>query len=291
MRIIHFSDLHVWRMRLDWDLYPRRFLGLANLALNRARVFPHRVAERLARQLTEEEADAVIFSGDLTTTSYSGEFDLGRKLMTPLMEKYGDRFLTIPGNHDRYTPRVTRERWMEQRFLHGEQKRVALRSLSEKLSALLIDASFPQLIWARGKIDAETLDAISALLENEKQNKRDVIVVCHYPIAYPQRLGGLHRALDGHGLIGEAMLRERIDQPPVVAYLHGHEHRRWAVRLNRIVSLNAGSAGKLSSRPADGPGYISFNIQNGVVENVEAVYLRAPDFEEWTRRNLEIEPL
>ena len=42
MRILHFGDLHVWRMQVEWDdpLYPKRFLGGANLLLNRRKRFP-----------------------------------------------------------------------------------------------------------------------------------------------------------------------------------------------------------------------------------------------------------
>ena len=58
-------------------------------------------------------------------------------------------------------------------------------------------------------------------------------------------------------------LRELIDRPPTIAYLHGHQHERWAMRGKHALYINAGSAGKLSRRPNEGPGYL--RIEDGAL--------------------------
>ena len=74
LTLIHFGDLHLWRYGLGGDPWPKRLLGLANLKLRRGRQFPTRIAEAVGEQLAREEADYVLFSGDLTTTALPAEF-------------------------------------------------------------------------------------------------------------------------------------------------------------------------------------------------------------------------
>ena len=106
MRILHFGDLHVWQLQVEWNdpFYPKRFLGGANLLLNRRKRFPPALGQAVLHQIAQEEADLVVFSGDLTTTALRAEFALAQSLLAPLQEKWGERFFILPGNHDRYPP-------------------------------------------------------------------------------------------------------------------------------------------------------------------------------------------
>ena len=57
LTLIHFGDLHLWRFGVDRDLFPKRLLGLSNLALRRRRAFPQAVAHALVEKLHGEKAD------------------------------------------------------------------------------------------------------------------------------------------------------------------------------------------------------------------------------------------
>src|SRR5262245_57743066 len=109
--LLHFGDLHLWRIGFGGDFFPKRFLGITNLILRRRKKFPPYIADLLKQRLVAEAADYVVFSGDLGTTSLPSEFAAGAEFMQPLLAKWGERMLLIPGNHDRYTPRSAREKW------------------------------------------------------------------------------------------------------------------------------------------------------------------------------------
>ena len=75
-----------------------------NLIFSRKKHFPPPLADTVINAIRKEEADAVLFSGDLTTTSLESEFKKAADAFAPLYEKWGDQLIVIPGNHDRYTP-------------------------------------------------------------------------------------------------------------------------------------------------------------------------------------------
>ena len=114
MRILHFSDIHFWRIQIGPDpYYPKRSLGLLNLIFSRRKHFPRSLADTAIKAMLQEEADTVLFSGDLTTTSLDSEFREAADAFSPLYEKWGDKLIVIPGNHDRYTPKSVKAKLYE----------------------------------------------------------------------------------------------------------------------------------------------------------------------------------
>ena len=71
MRILHFSDIHFWERHFEWQdaWYPKRTLGFINLSLFRHKKFPPSYAQSVCEQILKEDADLVIFSGDMSTMS------------------------------------------------------------------------------------------------------------------------------------------------------------------------------------------------------------------------------
>ena len=284
MRFLHFSDIHVWSLSIGGDYYPKRLLGLANLMLRRGRKFPESVARRFIERLAAEEADAVFFTGDLTSTSSQREFEKGREIFQPVMEKWGDRFLAIPGNHDRYSPGAIVERRFERIFLQHEQRYPFVKRFDSNISIVGIDVSEPHLITARGRVTNETLSSLSAELHGETQEGRAVIVLGHYPFlnVYP---GGIHSPWQ-HRLIGMGRLRHLVDRKPVIAYLHGHWHQRWALSLEHCLCLNAGSAGRIGRNNGREPGYLRIDVENQTVSKVTAVFLMPHEYEQWGEKTI-----
>ena len=289
MRIIHFSDIHVWLKTPGMDLYPRRILGLANLLLVRARSFPRDIQQRVCARIAADQADSVLFSGDLTCTSQIGEFQYGRRMMEPLFEKYGKSLIAIPGNHDVYTPYAQRKQHFEKWFLQYHQPTVFCRTLNDELSVIGIDCSFPQKLYARGKITDRQLDQVRKLLDQEEQQGRSVMILCHYPIAFPPSKELELKCSHSHGLIGDYKLRDLINRKPVIAYLNGHLHVRWAMRMGQVININSGAAGKLGADLKNAPGYVRFDVEDSEVSNLTCVTLKAPDYREWQETPLEIE--
>ena len=266
MRFLHFSDIHLWRWGLDGDFYFKRLLGLSNLALGRSRHFPRYVQERVRDRLLAEEANAVFFTGDLTQTSLSSEFELCRQFMQPLFDKWGERFIALPGNHDRYTPKAAAKRLFEKLFLQSERDNPFLFELSDQLSVVGIDCGCPRPISCRGRFPKEQAQKVEEMLDAEADRGRAVIVLCHYPAIYPPKeIARWSRQLDG-----ERRLREIGARKPIIAFLNGHCHRRWALRLNDVIHLNSGSAGKADPHAERNPGFLSFSVEDQQVTEVTA---------------------
>jgi 3',5'-cyclic AMP phosphodiesterase CpdA len=282
MRFLHFSDLHLWRWGLGGDFHFKRLIGLANLALRRSRQFPRELQERVRDRLLAEEADAVFFSGDLTQTSLGSEFDLGRQLLQPLFDKWGESFIAIPGNHDRYTPAAATAGWFEKLFLQNHQDYPFVHLLSDELSVVGIDCSRPRPISCRGRFTEQQAQQLEQTLETEAATGRAVIVVGHYPFSFPP---GVHSRWSRQ-LHGDRRLKEIVDRPSVIAYLHGHRHRRWALRLNTVVCLDSGSSGKTDPRQDCHPGFLRFAVENKQVTEITAFSLKPRAFEEWTEEPL-----
>lgn len=267
-----FGDLHIWRFGLDWDFAPKRLLGLANLALRRARRFPIAIQTAIIERLTAEDADHILFTGDISTTSLRAEFEQGQMLLAPLMLRWGERFHAIPGNHDRYTPRAARRRDFERLFLGHAQTYPYTVRLNTTWSLVAIDASVPRALSSRGRMSDEAIAALDAELAREQAAGRQIAVLGHYPLAYPERV----RPSWEHVLPERERVLEVLAGRGVKLYLHGHKHWRWLVERAGILHANCGSAGLDSRRRR--AGYIRVRIDGPRIAGVAAVSLNP----QWT---------
>ena len=104
MRILHFSDPHVqlprWRERPLRELGPLRAVATVELWKGRGRDYDDALPKlrQIVRDADRLRADLAVCTGDLTQLAMEEEFALARDALAPL----GDRFVSIPGNHDRY---------------------------------------------------------------------------------------------------------------------------------------------------------------------------------------------
>jgi 3',5'-cyclic AMP phosphodiesterase CpdA len=258
VRLIHFSDLHLWGYGFDRDPFPKRIGGLANLAFNRSRAFPRAVAEALLARLAGEEADFILFSGDVSTTALKKEFRAARELFAPLRERWGERFIAIPGNHDRYTPRATRNRLYERLFLEAEQRYPIVRKLGKAWDLVGFDAAVPRWIYSHGDAGPALIADLARTLKAIALPGRRLLATGHFPILYPAGT----TALKGHAFEPDQReaLRRALAEAGVEVYLHGHKHRRWGLRQGATLHLNAGSAGMLGDAHNKRPGYLKIEL-------------------------------
>jgi predicted phosphodiesterase len=240
--------------------------------------------------IAESDADAVIFSGDVSTAALVREFDAARDLLSPLREKWGDRFIAIPGNHDRYTRRSIRQRLFERHVLGRETTYPFVQRLSEEVAVVGLDLSAARRITARGFLPDEQIGRIADLVETTRKDSPFVIVVGHYPLAYPEGM----RVSWQHRLPAREKLAATLLRAGARLYLHGHKHWRWilqaeagetddAVRVgpwqrgltgSGLVSLNPGSAGLRSDDPRKAAGFLKVTVEDARITDVQAHVVR-----------------
>ena len=263
MRILHFGDIHFWRLQLDRDFYyPKRVLGIANLALRRRHRFPQKLAWEVMDRIAGEDADMVLFSGDMTTMSLEGEFRDAARAFAPLYEKWGESLVVIAGNHDRYSPRSVRLQYFEKHFPRAalpEGRRVFSRQFGDHVSVIGLDASRPFMVRSNGLLDRNLEQELDRKLEVAGELGRKVLLMGHFPYSYPGGFPGKWH----HRLLREEALAGVIARHQPVAYLHGHKHVRWCLRDARCphtLCLNCGPAGMSSSSPESHAGWLTFEL-------------------------------
>ena len=109
-RFAHISDLHFSRLLLSpAQFFSKPWVGNLNLLINRKKKFSSSHLYTLIPLFQELKVDAVLVTGDLTTTSHDKEFEMAKKYVDAFA-KVGIRVFLVPGNHDHYTRRAYRNR-------------------------------------------------------------------------------------------------------------------------------------------------------------------------------------
>lgn len=228
MRIVHLSDLHVWRY--TWDprrLASHRFFGMIELLRGRAGRFHLDRIEPVIARVRALEPEHVLITGDLTTTALPAEFEAARVALAPLLED-PHRVTVVPGNHDRSTSRSLRSRRFEEMFGAYMPKRIFpwLRPLDPGTAILGLDATRSH-VMPTGLLPAEQLAEARSLIADPLVRPHRLIVACHYPLVAPplyQDELARKRMLNG---------REVIDWLSGIGphlYCCGHVHAAWAYR-------------------------------------------------------------
>lgn len=261
LKVIHFGDLHVWKKALppgEW-WYPKRWLGPINLLARRAKKFPSDYRKRVVEDIRASDADLVIYSGDFTTLSHPWEFEEAARIFAPLVEKWGERFFAIPGNHDRYTPGTLKHQLLERHLPFAATDRVKRQDIGTWLSLIGVDHSEPLMIRSNGIVRPASQRKLEETCAQAKQDGRAILLVGHFPYATPPEYPETWE----HRLIGEDAFAQTVAGIQPLAYLHGHKHVRWAIRpdsSNGVLCLNCGSAGMKSDNPAKQAGFLSFSV-------------------------------
>lgn len=240
-RIVHVSDIHFWRFPANpFDLLNKRFVGVAALALGRARRFRLDRVQLLVEKVASLRADHVLITGDLTTTALDSEYRAARRTLEPWLRPGAAS--VIPGNHDRYTTESLRARRFEEYF--GEFAPRAdfpwLRRLGDGVGILALDPCRPALT-AHGELPERQLSEASSLLEAPAQRPERLVVACHYPVEAPAEYA---KALGVKPLRNAARVRAWLAGIGRHLYCCGHVHAAWAFvprDLPDQLCLNAGA--------------------------------------------------
>ena len=278
MKGLLIGDMHVWSLSPDWHdfFYPKRLLGFINLALHRRTMFPPSLRRTVLNRVVEEDADVVIFAGDLTGSSQNDEFALAATLLRPIQQKWGDKFFLIPGNHDRYTPRSVAERRYERHFPESSASvdinaplLVQQQNINGDLSVVGFDASQPMMLRSNGAMSEELLTQLEKAMQDASAHQNPFILVGHYPYALPPG----KREPASHKLINSTALQQLINRHSPLAYLHGHKHTRWCFTPQatpRTMCIGCPALAMLSANPEKKAGFITFDIQSAEISSVHA---------------------
>lgn len=272
MKLVHLSDIHVWRY--TWDprrLTSKRFLGMLDLLRGRARRFRLERLEAVVSRVQAIAPDHIVITGDLTTTALPSEFRDARRELGSLLDD-PSRVTVLPGNHDRYTTQAARNRSFEKVFgdFLPTPEFPWLKRLDESTAILGLDPTRPH-ISARGYLPPPQFEQARAMVADPATRPRRLIVACHYPVVAPPIY---ERELALKRLKNDEEVRAWLAGIGPHLYCCGHVHSAWAYRPPEVpgqLSLNAGAPLMRDHTGFRLPGFLTIDLQgDGVAVAHEA---------------------
>jgi 3',5'-cyclic AMP phosphodiesterase CpdA len=271
IRIAHISDTHVlpphgvhWREMF----FNKRITGWANTRLRRGRVYRRGYLEAVLDAASR--ADHLVITGDVTNLALEAEFHEALRLFEN--RGGGAEITVIPGNHDLYLPKISREGRFEHHF--GAFVRSDLPDLSVAVAAgnypfvklrgpvaiIGLSSAVPRPPFiAAGHLGAGQLRALRAILEHpEVASRFPVMLIHHPPVDSRSRLFQLR-----DGLTDAASLRDVLAVMRRGLVLFGHLHVRVRCRLGAVDVV--GASGAALDHPGDSirAGYNLYEIDDG----------------------------
>jgi 3',5'-cyclic AMP phosphodiesterase CpdA len=224
-RLAHISDLHF--SKLTWNpiqFFSKRWLGNLNLLFARKHTFDQGSLTTLFPIFRERNVDAVLVTGDLTSTSQKEEFLLAQQFIESL-QKERFKVFTLPGNHDHYVKTAYKNRLFYQFFnpvyappLSLREDGVSTTYLGEGWWLFALDTALATpLFSSNGYFSSELEQKLEKALKELPDNQR-VILINHFPVfANESERKSLWRR--------EALKKILERFPKIKLFLHGHTHR------------------------------------------------------------------
>ncbi len=220
--ILHISDLHFWTITYNpFYLLNKRALGNLNLIFRRSHYIRQERTNSFLDLVGEIKPDAVLVSGDLTTTALIREYEMASNFLARV-ESLCPALFVIPGNHDYYTFESCRQKRFETYSGHYATRldSTACCQLDAGVSLLHIPTVRANIISSRGFISKEQIEATRAMVENSPEGQ--LIALAHYP--YLDKTPEYHTKLSRR-LSGASRLRNALgDSGHSILYLAGHVH-------------------------------------------------------------------
>jgi 3',5'-cyclic AMP phosphodiesterase CpdA len=287
LRIIHLSDIHVWRYAFNpLRLFNKRVVGMTELVLGRARKFRLERLHAVVERVLGLAPDHVLITGDLTTTALPDEFRTARAALADLLLD-SSRVTVIPGNHDRYTTGSVRYHLFEEWFgvFAPPGPYPWLRPIGAGTAILGLDATRSHLT-ATGFLPPEQMDRARALIAPPGSRPRRLIVANHYPVAAPAPYV-------------EELAKKRLKNADAAAawldgigphlYCCGHVHAAWAFTPSSVpdqLCLNAGAPLLRDPTGLRPPGFLEITLDDRDVSVIHHAWEGAG----WTSRPLHQAP-
>ncbi|MDR3619709.1 MAG: metallophosphoesterase [Paludisphaera borealis] len=278
MKIVHLSDIHVWRY--TWNvgrLVGVRAWWMLALLRGRARQFQLERLDEVVARVRSLDPDHVLITGDLTTSALPDEFADAKRHLAPMIADR-ERITILPGNHDRATRRSSTTNRFESAFgLYMPRLTFPwLRRLDDETAILGLDATRFH-YTPRGRIPTAQLDQARALLTDAPGPPRRLIVASHYPIAAPPPY---ERELAAKRLENADELAAWLARVGPHIFCCGHVHAAWAFRPRGLpdqLCLNAGAPLYRDAAALQPPGFLEIDLD---ADRVKVVH-QAWDGKEW----------
>jgi 3',5'-cyclic AMP phosphodiesterase CpdA len=235
MRIAHFSDPHLLRLRgaRVRDFLNKRWIGGMNLLANRGRHHRLAVFEAMVEEINRSQVDHVLVTGDITNVAHEDEFRLAREVFDRLA--LGAKNVSvIPGNHDAYVaqgmalfdayfgPYST----PDPEWTWPGASRWPVVRVRGPVAFILLNTSHPT-PWfnAWGRVGSEQLGRLGELLSDARLADKFRLVAIHHPPAGPHALRRV-RGLRDHEAFSAVIREHGAD-----LIVHGHEHQDLRLEL------------------------------------------------------------
>lgn len=190
--------------------------------------------------------DALLFSGDFSSTALPAEFRQARDLFAPTIESLAAPAHVVPGNHDCYcgAERQARSFHRELAGTFIAETGVSLHRLAGGVALLAINGTTNNgLLGCHGAITPAQVDEVGKLLAQAATDPFDhLLVLCHFPPEEPKPIVPHERGDQLHG--ARALLDLLATAPGRKLWLHGHHHYRWihtSPTVEDLVYINAGA--------------------------------------------------
>jgi len=208
--------------------------------------FSHDLKNKLINQLENENPDLIIVSGDLTTKGYVHEYKDASAFLDEL--KTITNTYIIPGNHDaRNVGLLHFERLIGNRkFVHVDK--------SGGFAIAGLDSSEPDI--NDGQIGVDQLEWLKGELDKISTDLCKIVTFHHHLLPIPQTGRERNILLDSGDL-----LRVFIDYG-VDFVLNGHKHVPNVWMLEKMVTLNSGTATTRKLRGQTHPSYNELIIKD-----------------------------
>ncbi len=217
-RFANLSDLHF--AHGTWNpsqFFSKRWLANIKYILYKKKTFQTDPLWKIPELLKSCNLDAVIITGDLTTTSLEKEFEKAQNFVNTLRNKGLPVFL-LPGNHDVYTKGAEKKKTFYNYFPSSlKHNRVELIPLGKNWWWIAIDGAVAtSVFFSHGYFSKEMEENVLSALKKIPPDDH-AIMANHFPLFGT----GNFR----HDLKGKEQLQKILRKhPQVKLYLHGHDH-------------------------------------------------------------------
>jgi len=224
MKIIHFSDSHAGGPAEDWLAYlDKRWVGVFNYRFRRQYQHDQSLLSKAVDHILANRPDAVVCTGDLTSTGQPGEFKQALDILRPLIDGSDIPFIFVPGNHDYYVHRKSCCDSLRETFRYLNRDRLRFEDLPAKITVggldfLVVNESWPtNLLSSCGYLRKDSRDALMEWCSAPKERPR--ILVAHFPLSERYPLLRVRHRLWGQKEVLELLRSGRLDLS-----LCGHVH-------------------------------------------------------------------
>lgn len=266
---LHIGDLHFWSIPFNpLRMLNKRILGLGNLLIGgRARRFKLSYAPQLAQRLADLTPDAILFSGDFSTTALAAEFRAAAKVFNAALAHSDAEVYSVPGNHDCYIRRelgaATFARSLGERF--NPECGHSLRYFAGGEIALFrINASASNRFGSHGHIVDGHIEFMKEKLGKACSRAKHIWFMCHFPAEDPPGVLKHDRGIQLRG--AERLLALFAECSIPILWLHGHHHYRWVYgspSVEGLTYLNAGAPLLRRVLPAPDLGFHQIHYEHG----------------------------